>query len=299
MNLEYSLNKNILLRERTFNPSLIFDLQNNRYSNKIILNEKCNFILSYRCSYMHWSSVSHTCIKPNNTIEYDAINNKIKIDFSNENNIFGPINESLEDARFTILKDKLHLIYGLCDTKVTQYLSPMDDENKRIELLQGIKLNDWEKNWIVFDKPNSNNIFIIYSFYPNYVVYELDENNILEKIKSCEFPHSIGGRITGGTSPILIDDNLYLFGHYTPRDAPQWAPIYKLSVIVINKDNLNIIGYCCDLLENNNTNNIVYCRGSLYIENLKTFIVSVGIDDIDIKLIPFDFEDINKKLVHI
>ena len=38
MNLEYSLDKNILIKPRTFNPSLIFDLKNINSKLKYIYN---------------------------------------------------------------------------------------------------------------------------------------------------------------------------------------------------------------------------------------------------------------------
>jgi predicted GH43/DUF377 family glycosyl hydrolase len=299
MDLEYLLDKNILVNSRTFNPSIIFDLKNNTYSNKIILNGVKEFILSYRCCDYDPCSISRICIKTNNTIEYDEITNKIKIKFNETNKIFGVNDECLEDARFTILDDKLHLVYSLVDSiNVIQYVTPYCNENEKINMLKGIELNVWEKNWVIFKKTNTDSIFIIYSFYPNYIVYEVEESKTLKKIKSSEFPYSICGRVAGGTSPIEINNKLYFFCHYRPDDSPQWAPIYNLSVIVLDNETMEIIGFCEDLLENIKiANNIIYCRGSLYIENLKTFIVSLGIDDRDIKLISLDLDSINSKLI--
>jgi predicted GH43/DUF377 family glycosyl hydrolase len=294
------LDKNILVRPRTFNPSLIFDLKNNIYTNKINLYDTCNFLLSYRSCDYDPCSKSNTFIKTDNTIEYDNINNKIKIKFNQNNNLFGVNDESLEDARFTIINDKLHLIYNLVNEKVTQQLSPYSRQNEKIEILKGITLNDWEKNWVIFNKSNNKSTYIIYSFYPTYIVYELDESDNLTKIKSYDFPFSIFGRVAGGTSPIEVNNKLYLFSHYRPSDAPQWAPIYNLSLIVLDNETLEIIGFCKDLLENIKiANNIIFCRGALYIENLETFILSLGIDDRDIKLISLDLKNVNSKLIYL
>jgi predicted GH43/DUF377 family glycosyl hydrolase len=300
MNLEYLLDKHILVKPRTFNPSIIFDLKNNKYSNKINLHDIAYFTLSYRSCDYDPCSTSKICIKTNNTIEYDDVNNKIKIKFSENNNFFGANDENLEDARFTIIHDKLHLIYSLANGKVMQYLTPYSNENEKIEILKGIELNNWEKNWVIFNKSNSKSTFIIYSFYPTFVVYELDEFSNLTKIKSCDFPYSISGRVAGGTSPIEINNKLYLFCHYRPSDAPEWKPIYNLSLVVLDNETLEIIGFCKDLLEPIKiANNIIFCRGALYIENLETFILSLGIDDYDIKLINLDLKNVNSKLTFI
>lgn len=73
-----------------------------------------------------------------------------------------------------------------------------------------------------------------------------------------------------------------------------------MSLIVLDNETLEIIGFCKDLLENIKiANNIIFCRGSLYIENLETFILSLGIDYREIKLINLDLKNVNSKLTHI
>lgn len=188
-------------------------------------------------------------------------------------------------------------MYGIFNgNSVTQYLSPFDDENNKIAILQSIPLKRVEKNWIIFNKANHNSIFIIYEFCPEYIVYELDENNNLTKIKSNKFPKKINGILRGGCYPIKIDKYLYFFGHYRKYN-------YTLSLIVLSVDSLDIVGFCVNLLDNNNFFNdnkiipkIVFCRGSVYIENLKTFIISIGIDDKEIKLINLNLDEVNSKL---
>lgn len=291
--LEYSLEKTKLINKHTFNPSIIFRLQDGSYQNKINLHDDCNFILSYRSSSTTHSLDSKIYIKTNNIMEYDKLNNKIKLHFSEDNERFGSENEILEDSRFTILKNKLYLLYTHnYNSNIKQILSPYSDENSKIEILKGIKLNNWEnnweKNWVIFNKKNSNSTFIIYQFYPDYIICELDQSILLSKIKSQFFPFS--KPIRGGTSPIEIDNKLYLFCH-THYNG------YRLSVILLDNETLDIISYCNNILEENtNIEKITFCRGSLYIENLKTFIVSVGINDIDIDFVKLDLDYVNSKL---
>jgi len=302
MKLEYFINKEIFINNFIFNPSIIFDLGDNKYSNKINLYDSCNFVLSYRSSNRIMGGNSFICIKKNNNIKYDEKNNIIKIEFSELNDFFGEINENLEDARFSIIKNKLYILYGVFNGNngysVSQYLSPFDDENNKIAILKNIPLKRIEKNWIIFNKTNHNSTFIIYEFYPEYIVYELDENNNLTKIKSTIFPKKINGILRGGCYPIEIDKYLYFFGHNRIS-----ANNYKLSLIVLSVDSLDIVGFSLNLLDNNifiddkkKIPNIVYCRGSVYIENLKTFIISIGIDDKEIKLINLNLDEVNSKL---
>ena len=288
--LEYNLTKSILINNNTFNPSIMFQLEDGTYDNKIILNDSCNFILSYRSSQSQFSS-SKIYIKTGNMIEYDKLNNKIKLHFSEDNKSFGSKNEILEDSRFTILKKKLHLVYSHFKNGVKQIVSPYNDENIKIQLLQGIPLRTFDKNWVIFNKKNSNNTIIIYQFYPEYLVYEVNEDNVLTKIKSKGYPFT--QIIRGGTSPIEIDNKLYLFGHSFDNG-------YRLSLVLLDVNTLDVISYCNNVLEENTDNHkIIFCRGSVYIENLKTFIISVGINDINIEFIKLDLDYINNKLIQL
>ena len=165
MNLEYTLSKNILVNHRTFNPSIIIDLKDNKYTNKITLYDRHNFILSYRsCSYDPCSK-SRLCIKNDNIIEYDESSKTIRLIFHDNNIFFDTEEDSFEDARFSILNNELHVIYSSVAEGVKQYLTPYSNKTEKISILKGVNLNEWEKNWIIFNKSNSNNTFIIYSLF--------------------------------------------------------------------------------------------------------------------------------------
>lgn len=285
ISLEYNLNLNIFENKFIYNPSIMFQLEDGTYNNKIVLDEECKFLLSYR-SQITLRDKSKIYIKTNNLIKYDKINNNIIIEFNDKNQQYGDNNEALEDSRFIILYDQLYLLYSHYNSFVKQILSPYSDYNNKIEILKSINLNYMEKNWVIFWKLKS--IYIIYKFYPEYIVYELEESNEVKKIKSIKYPFKED--IRGGTSPILVDNKYYLFSHSRING-------YRLSLIVIDYETLDILSYSSNLLnENIAIKKITYCRGSIYIENLKTFIISVGINDSKIEFINLSLDYVNSKL---
>jgi len=128
----------------------------------------------------------------------------------------------------------------------------------------------------------NSEIYLIYELLPKLVVYKLESRDfaIKKEIKNQEYETP---NFRGGTMPIIIDDNIYLFGHTNPNLSLSSKDNLNLSFVILNKNNFEPVGYCANLLSDNKNIypdvKFFFCRGALYVKSLDKFILSLGIDD--------------------
>jgi len=270
------INSNLLVGNHAFNPSIIF-FNNEEYSNIIdYINIKCNISFIYRSSISQYSRKSKIYIKKKNLLIIQ--NQKLNLIMDNSNIYYGN-NEDIgyEDARITIINNKPYLIYSyVLEKSISQRITDYNNINNEIKIY-GIILNKIEKNWMIFQIDNI--IYLIYNLLPEFIIYKLVQIDNLEykaelfKIKMYNLPE-----IRAGTTPICIDDNLYIFGHFN-------IGTYKCSLVIVNKNTFEIVKYCEDIFKSILKYDIIYCRGALYVKSNEIFILSLGINDKYSKLI--------------
>lgn len=285
------LDKNLFDGVHTFNATIIF-YNNNFYSNVIEeLDSDTNFILAYRSQPERMHRETKLIVKPKNNI--NCINNKFSVTLDTKNEVYD-YNDKMkyEDARFTIIREKPYFLYTYLpfyhdyiyenkDSPETVNQQLCEYENhKNAFFVSGIQKKTIEKNWIIFEM--NSEIYLIYELLPKLVVYKLESRDfsIKKEIKNKEYGTP---NFRGGTLPIVIDDNIYLFGHSNPNLSMSSKDYLNLSLVILNKNDFEPLGYCTDLLSGNKNVypdvNFVYCRGALYVKSLDKFILSLGIDD--------------------
>jgi predicted GH43/DUF377 family glycosyl hydrolase len=288
-----NLNKNLFINNNNFNPSIIFEY-NGVYSNIIDdIYPDCNIIMSYRSSESQYDLFSKIYIKKKNKITYSKEDDTINITIDESNYLYsGYDKKGYEDSRFCIIKNKLFLLYSIFisnpfNINVNQTLSDYNNYNNQISF-SGFKINRIEKNWILFE--NNNQLYLIYNFLPQLTIYSVDSNYNCTLFKNKKYNTPT---IRGGTSPILINDYFYFFGHVQKNKK------YFMAITIMDKNNFEIISYNNDLLNNIITTKFIYCRGAVYIKSLKKFILSVGINDNESKFIIIDKDYIDNKIIKI
>jgi len=274
------LDKSLFEGENFFNTTIIF-YNNNVYSNVIEeLSPDTNFMMAYRSQPEQVHKETKLIVKPKNNINYT--DNKFSVTLDTKNEVFD-YNDKMkyEDARFTIIRQKLYFLYTHLpfhhdyvyeneDATVNQQLCEYENHEKKF-FVSGIQTKKVEKNWIIFDMDDK--VYLIYELLPKLIIYTLDPSNFktLDTIKEKEYGTPV---IRGGTTPVIIGDKIYLFGHTNPG--------YKLSVAVLNKDTFEPVGYCENFISDKNVfqdEKIIFCRGALYVKSLDKFILSLGIND--------------------
>jgi len=288
-----NFNKYLFINNNNFNPSIIFEC-NGVYTNIIDnISTDCNIIMSYRASNTEFDLFSKIYIKNKNKITYSKDDDTINIILDESNDLYSGYDKvGYEDSRFCIIKNNLFLLYSIFSSfnkEVKQALSDYNNFNNQI-YFTGFKINKFEKNWMLFE--NNNQLYLIYNLLPQLTIYSVDTNYHCSLVKDKYYNTP---NIRGGTTPILIDDYFYFFGHFQKEQNK----IYFMTITIMNKNNFEIIGYNNNLLDNIITTNIIFCRGALYIKSLQKFIVSVGINDIESKIIIIDKKYIDNKIIKI
>lgn len=273
--MEILINNNISSNYnlRNYNASIaIFD--NNKYTNKINLEDSINLLLCYRKQYINQKSNLELII--NNKIEYK--DNKLIITLSDDIKIFGNIEDDLEDPRFVFINNDIYILYSLYKCDEYYYVIPkIESLNNNIFDINKYINNNIEKNWSIFS--NNNNLYIVYSFTPNFILYE-NNNIIINKIfDKLNIDDTL---FRCGTSPIIINNKLYFFGHTVVGINKNRN--YRLSLVILDINTFDIIDYYYNIDHKLNNEICIYCRGAIYIENLNIFLLSVGVNDIS-----FDF----------
>jgi hypothetical protein len=285
------LDKNLFEGVHTFNTTIIF-YNNNVYSNVIEeLSSDTNFIMAYRSQPERVHRETKLIVKPKNTINYT--NNKFSVTLDTKNKVYN-YNDKMkyEDARFTIIRGKPYFLYTylpfyhdyIYENKdssetVNQQLCEYENHENAF-FVSGLNKKSVEKNWIIFEM--NSEIYLIYELLPKLVVYKLESRDfaIKKEIKNQEYETP---NFRGGTMPIIIDDNIYLFGHTNPNLSLSSKDNLNLSFVILNKNNFEPVGYCADLLSDNKNIypdvKFFFCRGALYVKSLDKFILSLGIDD--------------------
>lgn len=288
---------------QNFNTSIIIKT-NNTYTNIIeSLNEKHQFDLIYRSCYskFNWSILY---MKTNNYIEKkDGI---IRYEIDEKNIRFSDGGECCEDPRFCLINGVLYAVYSILYNyykypKVYQVLTPVNDLTKIIHPT-GVELNldkrnsVTEKNWAFFQLNSSKKVYMIYSFLPKYVMYEMDKETF-HCTKQISYTYDNVPIIRGGCMPIEIEDKLYFFGHNMKEDAS-----YVLSLVVIDVQTLKIIGYIEDCLKDKKAEfnkKIYFCRGSLYVKKEELFIISCGVDDDYTQFLHLSKRNIDANIIYV
>jgi hypothetical protein len=286
----------------SFNSSMIFKKED-LFLNKIdSLEEKTEFSMIYRSSNTkcNWS-ILHT--KHENYIQKKE--DKIEYVIDEKNNRFNEGGECLEDPRFFVMDNTLYVIYSQIGNfynypEVKQYISPADDFRKKINLT-GVNLYidkynvQIEKNWSFFQVESSKKVYMVYSFLPTFILYEVDKLSFhASMIVNITFQNV--PQIRGGTTPIEIDNKLYFFGHSM---LPNFS--YLVSLIIVDVNTLTIEGYIQDCVYNKYEfdKNLYFCRGAVYVKQDDLFIISCGADDIDVHFLHFSKKELDQRIINI
>jgi hypothetical protein len=290
---------------QNFNTSIIIK-KNNIYTNIIeSLNEKHQFDLIYRSCYStrNWSILY---MKTNNYIEKKE--GKLTYEIDEKNIRFNNGSECCEDPRFIVIDNILYALYSIVYNyynypEIKQVITPVNNLSKIIHFT-GVDLYidknnvTIEKNWSIFQLNTSKKVYMIYSFLPKYVLYEVDKETFhcTQKI-TCTYNNV--PIIRGGCMPIEIEDKLYFFAHSSSLSINKE---YVLSLVVIDVKTLHVIGYIEDCLKDKKSEfdkKIYFCRGSLYIKEEALFIISCGIDDEYTQFLHISKHDIDENIIYI
>lgn len=208
-----------------------------------------------------------------------------------------------EDGRIFVFKDQLFLT--VCQLTFIQdkiflkmRLLWLDNNYDIVNktLLEDIGNNsslvmDNEKNWLFFEYDDK--VWIIYSVCP-FIIYTLSfDEEIREIIKIEKKIHQewdwfLSENIRGGTCPIFVDDNFYMFTH-SKLDYNKYAMI----IIVFNSDFkiqkrsdlLYFAGY-----------GIIFPIGCIYVKEEQRFYITCGIEDREQYILQFTKLEIDSLL---
>jgi hypothetical protein len=285
------LNPDAFEGNHAFNPSIIF-YNDSTYSNTIdeIEPGKTNLILTYRSQPEQFHSDTKLIVKEKNTLTYQD-NHQLSISLDASNKTYDYNDDfKYEDARFVILNQTPYLNYtsitrnrdgGITSikNKLCEYQHPKHTAHfESLNSLQGI-----QKNWILFEY--NGETFIIYELLPHLKVFRRGNDDDDLQLVTDQL-YTTAPEIRGGTSPIILDDKLYIFGHCSVQGASTTTQkeFYHLSVVVLRYDGgggaFVLDSYCENLLEDAPLDaKYVFCRGALFVKSLNKFILSVGVDD--------------------
>jgi len=225
---------------------------------------------------------------------------------------------SVEDPRFFLHKDKIHLSYvkGKWDSRAAQggyskmaYCVLDDDlsvsENKVFDGFEGI-----QKNWLFFESPEKKLYAITYNHIQQ--IFDVENNIIIENDFKIEWPspkkdnpsdkgkENIVGSVRGGSTPIFKDGEYYSFFHVTPIDKYKKSrvPNYCYEVGFYSFESsppFRITGYTPDPIFTGNPyalpNGAIFEKGK--------WLVSCGINDVGWKLLKFDHNELLNKMVRV
>jgi len=284
-----TFDKSIFVDRHNFNTGIIVkkdDIYTNIVEN---LDEKTQFMLVYRSAFdrLNWN-ILHT--KTENY--FQKKDKEIHYQLEENNNRFSDGGECWQDSRFVVIDNILYVFYSIVYDfydfpSVKQAITPIDDNKKQI-FFTGFPVNLFEKNWSIFQLKETGKIYLVYSFLPRYVLYEVEKETFHCTLLK-DNTYNDQPTVRGGCMPIEIDDKLYFFGHTL-------GP-HKLALTIVDKKTLNVVGYLLDCLPDKNMFNgtIYYCRGALYVVSEDLFIISCGVDDIDTQIlhIPKKYVDAN------
>ena len=220
------LNPDAFEGNHAFNPSIIF-YNDSTYSNTIdeIEPGKTNLILTYRSQPEQFHSDTKLIVKEKNTLTYQD-NHQLSISLDASNKTYDYNDDfKYEDARFVILNQTPYLNYtsitrngdgGITSikNKLCEYQHPKHTAQfESLNSLQGI-----QKNWILFEY--NGETFIIYELLPHLKVFRRGDDNDDDDLQLVtDQLYTTAPEIRGGTSPIILDDKLYIFGHYSVQGA--------------------------------------------------------------------------------
>lgn len=197
-----------------------------------------------------------------------------------------------EDPRLFSFKDELyvsatflHYISGNLTTKIkilklSNHFKIL--ESRLIEVGKNSLSNpEWEKNWLFF--AHMDKLVFIYTLCP-FVVYSADGQLI--QYQEWSWPHD---HIRGGTPPILVNNNYYMFAH-----AKSWNGVIR--IVVIQFDLSLTITRMSPILSNLDCFEIVYPSGCIFVGEENRFYVTCGIEDREQYILFFSKLEIDEML---
>lgn len=239
--------------------------------------------------------------------------------------------EPREDPKAIIKNNNLYISYNLVDlvddevkgVSVSKIL--LHFYNKKVACdgeEVNYKLNKFEKNWLFINDK------IIYSLYPLKIINEegsiynntewlhpydkekqiyynqapilnknLNAYKFFQSSKSLFYITEFHFDIRGGTSPILLDNNYYIFAH--SRESP--GETYRLIVILLDI-NLNIKGFTNPFDMNeiglSEEERILYPSGAIFDKSTQTWYVCCGLGDKDQVLLHISNEFLMNKIIY-
>jgi hypothetical protein len=143
----------------------------------------------------------------------------------------------------------------------------------------------WEKNWLFFE--HHQELCFIYSLCP-FIVW-----NSNKKLKHHQVWHwNEKVHLRGGTSPILVDNNYYIFAHTKCE--------YNFYRIVILQFDLNLnLKKRSKILDTLNRFQIVFPTGVIFVINEQTFYLTCGVEDREQYIVQFSKLEIDNLLFNI
>jgi len=286
-----------------YNGSLFvkYNTNNNIYFSHYIpkdIQDNYEIYCVYRaCASRQQDMISSLRITPINinSFEADNINNTILF-----------LNNTNEDPRVLCINDKLFVSYSKIfyplyrhqpiNIKINGIFLNHDFKTENIITFDSLNnLARRQKNWSFFI--NHDITYILYNIMP-LQIYIWDSINSLNLFKEAlpivsrewkhpKYPNLI---FRGGSQPILIDNEYYIFIHSTN---------YYMFCIIIDPDNFDILKITEDELIPKKYKEIHFPCGVIYDENNKIFYVSLGINDIKLGIYSISKIDLDKKMIKV
>jgi predicted GH43/DUF377 family glycosyl hydrolase len=234
--------------------------------------------------------------------QYQPTGENIKVNF--------PVNHpdnQFEDPRLQIMGGKLFLSVSFWEERKWSY----HPQQRLFQLSESLEVvSEWpleygkngrtgvEKNWVFFDR--NNFAHGIYTYHP-FTVFDLSSHGVGGTVKYVDGFKWSYGQIRGGTPPVLIDNEYWLFFHSSMRDT---SLRYYMGVAVFDIDfnpkRMTKIPLLCgtDLDPFKHWKPLVVFPSGLVYDNGK-FIVSMGVNDLWTAIAEYNKTDIDKVLVNL
>ena len=208
----------------------------------------------------------------------------------------GIVIENHEDPRIFVYKDELYFsasqIFDVNGIKVTKIkLYKLNDSYKPVEEYfinvgnNNMSSLDWEKNWIFFQKDDE--LCFVYSLNPFIIFNSNKELKMWQEWRWIDHVH-----LRGGSNPVFIENNFYMFAHIKTHD-------YKYRMIIMQFNDKLLLIKRSNILDTLGNFDIVFPMGLIFVVNEQKFYLISGVDDREQYIVSFTKQEVDGLLIDI